>query len=142
MIYELPSLNFFNLYQGKLISKIFNKSEQKINLIYSYYQVVWQGPAMVFEVVKKLENSRIFCLVDCKNNVGLTLSFLRIGIKKIVFDSSNNNSRKIDDIACKYKAKLFDKKKFENKIFLKNFTSDHEFKKNLIFELKKHNLIQ
>ena len=54
-----------------------------------------------------IENSRIFCLVDCKNNVGLTLSFLRIGIKKIVFDSSNNNSRKIDDIACKYKAKLF-----------------------------------
>ena len=98
---------------------------------------------MVFETIKKLDTNRIICLVDCQNNVGLTLSFLRIGIKKIVFKSNDIQlSKKINEIANEYGAFLFDKEKFKNKILLENFDCSQNFKSNTIFELKKYNIIK
>lgn len=143
MVYDSPSLSFFNLHQGQILLKLLQNTEQKINLIYSYYQALWQGPFMVFETIKKLDTNRIICLVDCQNNVGLTLSFLRIGIKKIVFKSNDIQlSKKINEIANEYGAFLFDKEKFKNKILLENFDCSQNFKSNTIFELKKYNIIK
>ena len=127
MIYEIPAFNFSNLEQGKYISKVIKKSGIKLNLIYSYNQLKWQGPLYVGDLYKNIQNKNIFFHVDCKNNYGKVLQVMRTEINNIIFSSNDHiiNS-KILSLSKQYNSKIFSLKKFK-KFYLINETNDIKF---------------
>ena len=127
MIYEIPAFNFSNLEQGKYISKVIKKSEIKLNLIYSYNQLKWQGPLYVRDLFKKIQNKNIFFHVDCKNNYGSVLQVMRTEISNIIFSSNDQIiDSKIMSLSEQYSSKIFSLKKFK-KFYLINETNDIKF---------------
>lgn len=114
MIYELPTFVFFNLDQGKYLSRISKKNKLKFNLIYAYDQLVWQGPFYIKKIFSELEDEKLNCIAECMGNTGFVLSLLRIGIRKLNFFSQNVNlNKKVLNLAEKYDSKIFLFKKFK-----------------------------
>ena len=127
MIYEIPAFNFSNLEQGEYISKITAKSKIKLNLIYSYNQLKWQGPLYIKDLFKKLRNKNIFFHVDCKSNYGNVLQIIRTDIDNIIFSSNDEIiNNKIQNLSEQYKSRIFDVKKFK-KIHLMDESIDIKF---------------
>ncbi|MDC3091908.1 hypothetical protein OA848_05935 [Rickettsiales bacterium] len=113
-IYGMPTFNFSNLEQGEYISKITNKSKIKINLIYSYNLVNWQGPMYVRDLLKKLINKNIFYYVDCGNNYRSVLEIIRTDIENIIFSCNDKTiNKKIKSLSGRYNLKIFSMNKFK-----------------------------
>ena len=53
-----------------------NKSK-KINILYSFKSVLWQGSSLVKDIEKSLKRKKINFIVEANLNVGLALSLIK-----------------------------------------------------------------
>lgn len=138
MIYELPTFVFFNLNQGKYLSRISKKNKLKFNLIYAYEQLVWQGPFYLKKIFSELEDEKLNCIAECKENTGFVLSLLRIGIRNLNFFSQNVNLNiKVINLAEKYGSRIFLFEKFKKIHVLSNANEINLHQKELQKYLEK-----
>ena len=142
MIYDLPSFNFSNLQQSIFVSKLLKNSNSKINLIYSYHQYFWQGPQFIKSLFNESIDKNINHIAYCKNNIGMVLSLLRLGIKKIAFDKKNLKIfEKILNLSKKNNCNLYNFKKFNKKNFVYDLSDNIGFEKNVLSYLKKEKFL-
>lgn len=142
MTYNLPTFNFFNLEQGKFLSEIVKNSDTNVNLVYSYYQVIWQGPFIAKHIFEELNTKKVTCLIDCQDNIEYSLSFLRIGIKKIIVKIENKvMKKKLLSLAKNSGSELFEMTKFKKKQLFNDVMNNDVFKKKIILKLKKNNIL-
>ena len=96
-----------------------NKSK-KINILYSFKSVLWQGPSLVKDVEKSLKRKKMNFIVEANLNVGLALSLIRENFEYLSL------SREIDDEIIKKIQSMAKEKKVtvlytENFLNLKNY---------------------
>ena len=96
-----------------------NKSK-KINILYSFKSVLWQGPSLVKDVEKSLKREKMNFIVEANLNVGLALSLIRENFEYLSL------SREIDDEIMKKIQSMAKEKKVtvlytENFLNLKNY---------------------
>ena len=79
-----------------------NKSK-KINILYSFKSVLWQGPSLVKDIEKKLKKKDLNFIVESNLNIGLALSLIRLNFKYLSISQEIDNEimRKIQSIAKK-----------------------------------------
>ena len=79
-----------------------NKSK-KINILYSFKSVLWQGPSLVKYIEKKLKKKDLNFIVESNLNIGLALSLIRLNFKYLSISQEIDNEimRKIQSIAKK-----------------------------------------
>ena len=96
-----------------------NKSK-KINILYSFKSILWQGPSLVKDIEKCLKRKKINFIVEANLNVGLALSLIREKFECLSL------SREIDDEIMKKIQSMAKEKKVtvlytENFLNLKNY---------------------
>ena len=89
-------------------------NNRKINILYSFKAILWQGPALVKDIEKKLKKKNLNFIVEANFNVGLALSLIRLNFKYISL------SQEIDDEIVK-KIQSMAKKNNVIILFTKNF---------------------
>jgi len=90
-----------------------NKSK-KINILYSFKSILWQGPSLVKDIEKSLKRKKMNFIVEANLNVGLALSLIRQNFKYLSL------SREIDDEIMK-KIQSIAKKKKVTVLYTENF---------------------
>ena len=98
----------------EIISNI--KKTKIINLFHPYNSLIWQGPNFVKIINDQINNKKINFIVESGTNIGLTLSLIDLGIKKIAISKKLNNEilLKINSIAKKKKIKIYYTEKFKS----------------------------
>ena len=119
-IYNYSTFEISNLEQINSLKKTFEN--EKINVIHSFKSLIWQGPFYVKEINKKIDFTKINYIVETNNNLGLIISLIDMGIKKISISNSldKNVEDKILSIAKKKDVEIYFTKKFKKKKL--NFT--------------------
>ena len=92
------------------------KKTKIINLFHPYNSLVWQGPNFVKIINDQISNKKINFIVESGTNIGLTLSLIDLGIKKISVSKKINGETltKISSIAKKKKIKIYYTEKFKS----------------------------
>ena len=128
MIYDHPTFMFYNLNQGLFILNTLKNSNIKINLIYPYSKLVWQGPLYLKNLFKKLEDSNIYLFAESNNDLGLILNLIRTQIKFIVININDKIiEKKLKNISIKYKTKIINKDNFKKLYEFRYEISDKKF---------------
>ena len=125
-IYNYSTFEVSNLEQINELKKIYKN--KKINIIHSFKALVWQGPYYIQEISKKIDLKKINYIVETKNNLGLIISLIDLGIKKISISSylDKNVENKILSIAKKKNVDIY----FTNKFRMKK--NSHFFSKGTL----------
>ena len=128
MIYDHPTFIFYNLNQGLFILNTLKNSDIKINLIYPYSKLVWQGPLYLKNLFKKLERGNIYLFAESNNDLGLILNLIRTQIKFIVININDEIiEKKLKNISIKYKTKIIKKDNFKKLYGFRYEISDKKF---------------
>ena len=128
MIYDHPTFIFYNLNQGLFILNTLKNSDIKINLIYPYSKLVWQGPLYLKNLFKKLERGNIYLFAESNNDLGLILNLIRTQIKFIVININDEIiEKKLKNISIKYKTKIINKDNFKKLYEFRYEISDKKF---------------
>ena len=128
MIYDHPTFTFYNLNQGLFILNTLKNSDIKINLIYPYSKLVWQGPLYLKNLFKKLEGSNIYLFAESNNDLGLILNLIRTQIKFIVININDKIiQKKLKNISIKYETKIISKDNFKKLYEFRYEISDKKF---------------
>lgn len=128
MIYDHPTFIFYNLNQGLFILNTLKNSDIKINLIYPYSKLVWQGPLYLKNLFKKLEGSNIYLFAESNNDLGLILNLIRTQIKFIVININDKIiQKKLKNISIKYETKIISKDNFKKLYEFRYEISDKKF---------------
>ena len=128
MIYDHPTFIFYNLNQGLFILNTLKNSDIKINLIYPYSKLVWQGPLYLKNLFKKLERGNIYLFAESNNDLGLILNLIRTQIKFIVININDEIiEKKLKNISIKYKTKIINKDNFKKLYEFRYEISDRKF---------------
>ena len=128
MIYDHPTFIFYNLNQGLFILNTLKNSNIKINLIYPYSKLVWQGPLYLKNLFKKLEGRNIYLFAESNNDLGLILNLIRTQIKFIVININDKIiEKKLKNISIKYKTKIINKDNFKKLCEFRYEISDKKF---------------
>lgn len=134
MIYKFLTIQLFDFKQIKSIRGVLENHNDKINLIYSYEQILWQGPMFINIFKNEICNKNLLFVVNCKDNVNLVLKFLRLGLKHIIFFSEDKIINfKIKCLSEKYQSQIYYLNKFK-KIY--NLYDDSEIKSFLKYYYK------
>ena len=128
MIYDHPTFIFYNLNQGLFILNTLKNSDIKINLIYPYSKLVWQGPLYLKNLFKKLERGNIYLFAESNNDLGLILNLIRTQIKFIVININDKIiQKKLKNISIKYETKIISKDNFKKLYEFRYEISDKKF---------------
>tara|TARA_B100000035_G_C20759030_1_gene447475 strand:+ start:171 stop:533 length:363 start_codon:yes stop_codon:yes gene_type:complete len=90
-----------------------NKNE-KINILYSFKSVLWQGPSLIKDIENNFKRKSINFIVEANLNIGLALSLVRLNFRYISL------SQKMDDEITK-KIQSIAKEKKVTILFTENF---------------------
>ena len=74
-IYE--NLTFLSYNYKEALNFYKKNKNKKINILYSFKSVLWQGPSLVKDVEKSLKRKKMNFIVEANLNVGLALSLIR-----------------------------------------------------------------
>ena len=88
-IYE--NLTFLSHDYEEALNFYKKNKNKKINILYSFKSILWQGPPLVKDIEKKLKNKNLNFIVEANLNIGLALSLIRLNFKYLSI------SQKIDD---------------------------------------------
>lgn len=105
-IYDSKTFLVKNFIEAKRIKKDFLSYE--INLIHRYDAIVWQGPLYAQLMFNKIRSKKINYIVEVKDNIGLILSLINLGIKMLAVSKKINKIllNKVFSIAEKKKIKI------------------------------------
>ena len=114
-IYNYSTFEISSLEQINSLKKTFEN--EKINIIHSFKSLIWQGPFYIQQINKKIDLTKINYIVETNNNLGLIISLIDMGIKKISISNSldKNIKDKIFSIAKKRNVNIYFTKKFAKK---------------------------
>ena len=100
-VYEYLTIKFSNLDEVKTVLKKFNNS--KINIIWSFESLSWQGPHMMKQFNLLLNDKRINFIAEVGEDIGLALTLIELEIKKISVSTNldKNLREKIESLAKK-----------------------------------------
>ncbi len=100
-VYEYLTIKFSNLNEIKTLLKKINNS--KINIIWSFESLSWQGPHMMKQFKILLNDKRINFIGEVGENIGLALTLIELEIKKISVSIKldKNLKEKIESLANK-----------------------------------------
>ena len=117
-IYE--NLTFLSHNHKEALNFYKENKNKKINILYSFKSILWQGPSLVKDIEKSLKRKKMNFIVEANLNVGLALSLIRQNFKYLSL------SREIDDEIMKKIQSIAKKKKVtvlytENFLNLKNY---------------------
>ena len=81
-----------------------NKNE-KINILYSFKSILWQGPSFVKDIEEKFKKKNLNFIVEANLNIGLALSLIKLNFKYLSISREIDNEivKKIQSIAKKNK---------------------------------------
>ncbi len=118
-IYE--NLTFLSHDYKETINFYKKNKKKKINILYSFKSILWQGPSLVKDIEIKLKKKKLTFIVEANLNVGLALSLIRLNFKYLSL------SKKIDkEIMKKIQSIAKDKKVIilftENFINIENYS--------------------
>ena len=90
--------------------------KKKINILYSFKAILWQGPTLVKDIEIKLKKKNLNFIVEANSNVGLALSLIRLNFKYISLSQEIDNTilKKIQSIAKKKNLIILFTKNFLN----------------------------
>ena len=117
-IYE--NLTFLSHNYKEALNFYKKNKNKKINILYSFKSILWQGPSLVKDIEKSLKRKKMNFIVEANLNVGLALSLIR---EKFEYLSL---SREMDDEIMKKIQSMAKEKKVtvlytENFLNLKNY---------------------
>ena len=117
-IYE--NLTFLSHDYKEALNFYKKNKNKKINILYSYKSVLWQGPPLVKDIEKSFKRKKINFIVEANLNVGIALSLIRLNFKYLSI------SQKIDDEIMKKIQSIAHEKKVtilvtENFLNLENY---------------------
>ena len=117
-IYE--NLTFLSHNYKEALNFYKKNKNKKINILYSFKSVLWQGPSLVKDIEKSFKRKNINFIVEANLNVGLALSLIRLNFRYLSL------SRKIDDEIMKKVQSIAKEKKVtvlttENFLNLENY---------------------
>ena len=140
MIYDHPTFMFYNLNQGLFVLNTLKKTNIKINLIYPYSKLVWQGPLYLKNLFKKLEKSNIFLFAESNNDLGLILNLIRSQINYIIININDKIiDKKLKNMSAKYNTEIFKKDNFK-KLYEPDYEiSDRKFQNDFLIKINKIN---
>ena len=140
MIYDHPTFMFYNLNQGLFVLNTLKNTNIKINLIYPYSKLVWQGPLYLKNLFKRLEKRNIFLFAESNNDLGLILNLIRAQINYIIININDKIvDKKLKNISDKYNTEIFNKDNFKILYELGYEISDRKFQDEFILKLNKIN---
>jgi len=113
-IYE--NLTFLSHDYKEALNFYKQNKNKKINILYSFKSILWQGPALVKDVEKKFIKKRLNFIVEANLNVGLALSLMRLNFKylSVSRDLDNEIMKKIQSIAKEKKVIILFTENFLN----------------------------
>ena len=102
-IYE--NLTFLSCDYKETINFYKKNKKKKINILYSFKSILWQGPTLVKDIEKKLQKKKLIFIVEADLNIGLALSLIRLNFKYISLSKEIDKEiiKKIQSIAKKKK---------------------------------------
>ena len=117
-IYE--NLTFLSHNYPEALNFYKENNNKKINILYSFKSILWQGPPLVKDIEKKLKNKNLNFIAEANLNVGLALSLIKLNFKYLSI------SRDIDDKIMKKIQSMAQRKKViilitENFLNLENY---------------------
>ena len=73
----------------------------KINILYSFKSILWQGPPLVKDIEKKFIKKNLNFIVEANLNIGLALSLIRLKFKYLSLSQEIDHEimKKIQSIA-------------------------------------------
>ncbi len=98
-IYE--NLTFLSRDYKEALNFYKQNKNKKINILYSFKSILWQGPTLVKDVEKKFKKKNLNFIVEANLNIGLSLSLIRHNFKylSVSKDLDNEIMKKIQSIA-------------------------------------------
>jgi hypothetical protein len=120
-IYENLTFKYTNLKDALDIIK--KKKSQRINFFHSFNSLIWQGPYFVKYIDDKLKKKKVNFIVETRENIGLTLALINLGIKHISISVTVDKKilKKISSMAKKKKIDIHITEKFSKIQKLDNF---------------------
>ena len=113
-IYE--NLTFLSHDYEEALNFYKKNKNKKINILYSFKSILWQGPSLVKDIEKKLKNKKLNFIVEANLNIGLALSLIRLNFKYLSISQKIDNEimKKIQSIAKKEKVIILFTENFLN----------------------------
>ena len=117
-IYEY--LTFLSYDHKEALNFYKENKNKKINILYSFKSILWQGPYLVKDIEKKFTKKNLNFIVEANLNVGLAISLIRLNFKYL------SVSKELDDEIMKKIQSMAKEKKVtvlytENFLNLKNY---------------------
>ena len=117
-IYE--NLTFLSHNYQEALNFYKENNKKKINILYSFKSILWQGAPLVKDIEKKFKKKNLNFIVEANLNVGLALSLIRLNFRYLSI------SQNIDDEIMKKIQSMAKEKKVtvlytENFLNLKNY---------------------
>ena len=113
-IYEY--LTFLSYDHKEALNFYKENKNKKINILYSFKSILWQGPYLVKDIEKKFTKKNLNFIVEANLNVGLAISLIRLNFKYLSVSKELDNEimKKIQSIAQKRKVKILFTENFLN----------------------------
>ena len=119
-IYENLTLLTNDLDKALEFSNIHKK--KKINILYSFQAILWQGPNLIKTIEEKLKKKNLFFIAEVNTNIGIALSLLQLNLKYLSISKKMDYElqNKIISIAKKRNIEILISEKFCNLMQVKN----------------------
>jgi len=113
-IYE--NLTFLSHDYKEALNFYKENKNKKINILYSFKSILWQGPTLVKDIERKFKKKNINFIVEANLNIGLALSLIRLNFKYLSLSKKLDNDIiiKIQSIAKEEKVIILFNENFLN----------------------------
>mgnify|MGYP001164187147 FL=1 len=98
-IYE--NLTFLSHNYQEALNFYKENNKKKINILYSFKSILWQGPPLVKDIEKKFKKKNLNFIVEANLNVGLALSLIKLNFRYLSISKGIDNEimKKIQSMA-------------------------------------------
>ena len=95
---------------------------KKINILYPFQSILWQGPSLVKTIEEKLKKKNLFFIAEANTNIGVALSLLRLNLEYLSISKKMDHElqNKLISIAKKKNIEILISEKFCNFIRIEN----------------------
>ena len=113
-IYE--NLTFLSHNYQEALNFYKENNNKKINILYSFKSILWQGPPLVKDIEKKFKKKNLNFIVEANLNIGLALSLIKLNFRYLSISQNIDDEimKKIQSIAQKRKVKILFTENFLN----------------------------
>jgi hypothetical protein len=113
-IYE--NLTFLSHNYQEALNFYKENRKEKINILYSFKSILWQGPPLVKDIEKKFKKENLNFIVEANLNIGLALSLIKLNFRYLSISQNLDNEiiKKIQSMAKEEKVNILITENFLN----------------------------